>query len=369
MTDDAGQQGPAGVAPLDEPSLYPRLDPTNLRDRLRTFPSQCRKAWDEATSFRLPLDYSQANRVVVMGMGGSAIGGDLLADLVSLEDSPPITVSRDYRVPSHVDERTLILACSHSGETEETLSGFRQALARGAKIVAVTGGGTLAAEAQANKVPVFRVPYVGEPRSALGYSFIVPTVLLMSLGLVSDKSSSFMEAAVVLDGLVPELDEGSPYEGNLAKRMASELLGRLVVIYGAGVFGSVARRWKTQLNENAKIWAFFDHLPEAHHNSVVGYPLPSSVNALAFAILLRPAQLHPRTVLRYEITSDLLAKESISQRTIEGRGDSLLSQVLSTILLGDYISYYLALLQGVDPSPVSVIDYVKERLAATENRG
>jgi glucose/mannose-6-phosphate isomerase len=136
-----------------------------------------------------------------------------------------------------------------------------------------------------------------------------------------------------------------------------------MVIYGAGIFGSVARRWKTQFNENSKAWAFFELLPEAHHNSVVGYALPDEVKGRAFVILLRPGYLHTRTHLRYDVTRELLERESIPHQVLEGRGESALSNMLSAILLGDYVSYYLALLQGVDPSPVPVIDYIKGRLA------
>ena len=363
MPDELVPEGPAPTKFLDDPSFYSELDSTNLRHRLRDFPDQCRIAWDEAQAFSLPPSYARAHRVVVTGMGGSAIGGDLLADLASLEDSPPIAVSRDYRIPRYVDENTLVLACSYSGETEETLSGFRQAVSQGAKVVAVTGGGTLAAEAREHDIPVFRITYKGEPRSALGYSFIVPTVLLMKLGLMSDKVRDFDEAMLVLDDLVPKLAEEYPSPGNAAKAMAAELLGKLIVIYSAGIFHGVARRWKTQFNENSKVWSAFESLPEAHHNSVVGYSLPAGVKDRTFAILLMPGHLHHRTRLRYEITYSLLEREAIPWRALKGRGESALSQMLSTILLGDYISYYLALLQRVDPSPVSVIDYIKGRLA------
>ena len=277
MVDEGAPEGPAGTKALDDLSLYARIDPTDLRHRLRAFPRQCRQAWDEALAFKLPRDYARIEQVVVAGMGGSAIGGDLLADLASLEDSPPLIVSRNYEIPHYVNENTLVLTCSYSGDTEETLSVFRQALSRGAKIVAVTGGGTLATEARDHDVPLFTVGYEGEPRSALGYSFIVPTVLLMKLGLISNKTLDFQEAIEVLDRLARELAEESPSQGNPAKEMALVLLNRLIVTYGAGIFSAVARRWKTQFNENSKVWAFFELLPEAHHNSVVGYSLPAEV--------------------------------------------------------------------------------------------
>ena len=356
--------GPAQTKALDDLSLYPSTDPTGLRHRLRTFHLQCLEAWTEANAFELPCRGAGIKRVVVAGMGGSAIGGDLLVDLASLEDSPPITVSRDYQIPHYVDNDTLVLVCSYSGDTEESLSSLRQAVSRGAMVICVTRGGALGSEARRQNVPLFTVGYEGEPRSALGYSFIVPMVLLVKLGLISNKTRDFEETVGVLEGLAGELAEETPLAENPAKELAGALLNRLVVVYGAGIFCGAARRWKTQFNENSKVWAFFELLPEAHHNSVIGYGLPSQVKRQAFGILLRPGFLHPRTCLRYQVSRELLEKESIPQRTVEGRGESALSQMLSVTILGDYTSYYLALLQGVDPSPVPAIDFIKERLAS-----
>ena len=347
---------------LDNIELYSTLDPSNLRQRLRTFPLQCQTAWDEAEAMKLPREYGQVKRVVVAGMGGSAIGGDLLADLVSLEKSVPIAVYRDYDIPSYVDETTLILACSYSGNTEETLSAFQQATKRGAKVVAITSGGMLGAQARDIGLPVFTVSYPGEPRSALGYSLIVPMVVLMKLGLLASKERDIEEAVELLTGLVPGLAEECPTNTNPAKALAKELQGRLIVVYGSGIFSGVARRWKSQFNENSKAWAFFELLPEAHHNSVVGYSMPQELRDKAFVLLLKPSHLHPRTSDRYRVTKELLTREGIAHRQIEGWGSSPLSQMLSVVLLGDYVSYYLALLQGVDPSPVATLDFIKSRM-------
>lgn len=349
---------------LDDLSIYPKLDPSELRHRLRGFPSQCREAWDKAHAFDLPKTYEKVTKVVIAGMGGSAIGGDLLADLASTDTSVPVIVSRDYRLPSYTDENTLVLVCSYSGNTQETLSSFQHALSLGAKIVAITGGGELASTAKAHGVPTFSIDYLGEPRSALGYSALVPTVMLMNLGLMVDKTLEYEEAIHILDALVVEFAEDSQTPKNTAKDLATQLLNRLIVVYGAGIFSGVARRWKTQFNENSKVWAFFELLPEAHHNSVVGYPLPTEVTGRSYVVFLRPRFLHPQTHKRYQVTQDLLERESVPTRIVEGRGDSALAQILSTVVLGDYTSYYLALLQQVDPSPTTSIDFVKDRLSS-----
>ncbi len=336
-----------GTGVLDDRSVYPTLDTTGLRNRLRCFPLQCREAWDKAYAFTLPSSFRGVRGVVVAGMGGSAIGGDLLAGLAFLKSSVPISICRDYRLPSYVDEHTLVLACSYSGETEETLAAFRQALKQGAKVAAVTSGGTLAAKAMENRVPVLLVSYEGEPRTALGYGFLVPTVLLMNLGLISDMTRAFREALGVLDALLAAVGEECPASKNPAKSIAQDLLGRLPVIYGAGIFSGVARRWKTQLNENSKVWASFDLLPEANHNSVEGYSLPAHSSQHCHVVLLKPGFLHPRTELRFQVTRELLDMASIPHTTITGRGESALSQILSAVVLGDYVSYYLAILGSV----------------------
>lgn len=348
---------------LDDRSVYPTLDTTCLRDRLRSFPIQCHEAWNQAYAFELPPSFRRVRSVVVAGMGGSAIGGDLLTGLASLEGSVPISVCRDYQLPSYVDKHTLVLACSYSGETEETLAAFRQALGQGAKIVVIASGGTLTEEATKNSIPVLPVGFKGEPRTALGYSFLFPTVLLMNLGLISDKTSQFREALEVLDTLLPEVGEECPSFKNPAKSIAQDLLGRLPVVYGAGIFTAVARRWKTQLNENAKVWASFDFLPEANHNAVEGYSLPAHASQLLHVVLLKPDFLYSRTDLQYQITLELLDNASVPYTTVASRGESPLSQILSTVILGDYVSYYLAILQGIDPSPVRSIEHVKLRLA------
>ena len=350
------------VSILDDKDLYTNLDSTDLRHRLYTFPLQCLRAWEQAQDFKMPREYQVVDRIVVLGMGGSAIGGDLLAGVASLEESPQIEVNRDYDLPSYVAKDTLVLACSYSGDTAETLSGFRRARSKGAKLVVVTRGGILGQEAKEAAIPLFAIDYEGEPRSALGYSFLVPLGILVNLGLLSDKALDVKEAVESLSQLAERLNHRIPTCENPAKGLALELQDKLSVIYGGGFFQGVARRWKTQLNENSKVWALWDVLPEAHHNSVVGYALPGKVKELALVVLLRPEPLHPGLALRYHVTEELLESQGVAYRSIAGEGYTPLSQILTTVLLGDYTSYYLALLQGVDPSPVPPIDFIKDRL-------
>ena len=348
---------------LDDPQTYTELDPSGLGGRIAELPNQCRQAWEAAQSFALPKEYAQVDRVVLLGMGGSAIGGDLLAGLAALETAPPITVVRDYLLPPYVDSRTLVIASSYSGNTEETLLTFERALEQGARVVAITYGGQLARRCRDSDTPAFHVDYQGEPRSALGYSFIAPLALLCNLGLLSPQARALNEALGLLEHEGVLYGMATPVEENPAKTLAQKLHGRLIVVYGTGILTAVARRWTTQFNENAKAWAFYDSLPELNHNTVVGYQHPRVVTEGTFIVLLQPSILHPRTGLRYQITAQILEEAGIPHHIIAAEGHSPLAQVLSTLSLGDYTSYYLAFLNGVDPSPVPIIDRLKQRLA------
>lgn len=348
---------------LDDLSIYQRLDPAGSRHHLRKLPEQCREAWAEALAFHLPDGLGHVDQVVVAGMGGSGIGGDLLRSLADTESTVPVLVQRDYELPAFVDSRTLVIASSYSGNTEEVLACFHQALERKAKLLAMTTGGQLQALAQEKGIPTFLIGYQAPPRAALGYSFIPLMALLQRAGLLLDKRKDVEEMVEVLEELIPRIQETVPEAANPAKNLATRLFGRLSVVYGGGILTEVARRWKTQFNENSKAWAFFEQLPEVHHNAVTGYAFPAEVAQRVFVILLHSTHLHPRVMLRYHITQEMLDQAGIAHHAVEAKGSSPLSQMMSTILLGDYVSFYLALLNEVDPSPVPVIDAVKERLA------
>ncbi len=349
---------------LDQPDTYSRHDPSGMHNRIAGLPDQCWRAWQECMAFHLPTHFQKVKAVAVLGMGGSAIGGDLVAGLASLEDGLPVTVVRSYDIPTWVGPGTLAIVCSYSGDTEETLSMYRQARKRGACVVAATRGGTLARLAQEDDTPLFRVEYQGEPRSALGYSFLVPLAILCKLGLLQDKTKDVAEAVQVLREATVAWSFKVPASLNLAKTVAGAMNGRLPVIYGAGFLAGAARRWKTQLNENSKVWAFWEELSELNHNAIEGYTLPKETNEQAFVVLLYSPMLHPRVSLRYAATEELLGRSGVSYRRLEGIGQSPLAHLLNTIMLGDYVSYYLAMLNQVDPALSPAIDLLKGRLAA-----
>ena len=354
------------VIDLDDPQVYRKFDPSNMLERIGELPLQCRQAWGSALDFPLPSDYSTVDKVVILGMGGSAIGGDLVSALALEEGALPVLVHRDYGLPPSVDDRTMVIASSYSGNTEETILSFAQALKTPAKKLVITTGGRLKTMAEENGVPAFTYHYVAQPRAAFGYSFFSILGLFHKLGLLTFNSEDTEEAINLLQELSPKLNCGVPLSANLAKQLATRLPGRLVIIYGAGILSKVALRWKTQFNENSKTWAFSECFPELDHNAVVGYRFPRWLAKQVFVVLLRSPLLHPRTQMRYQVTADILTESGIEFEFIEAEGESRLSQIMSAVILGDYVSYYLAILNQVDPSPVEVIERLKERLGKIE---
>lgn len=348
---------------LDDPEIYRKNDPEGMLARIKELPWQCRQAYREALDFEIPLDYRDVDKIVIIGMGGSAIGGDLVRTLVRSEAKIPVIIHRDYGLPAFVDECTLLIASSYSGNTEETLSAFEPALKNDVKKLAMTTGGKLGEIAESNNIPVFKIEYKAQPRAALGFSFVPVLGILQGLGFIADKSADVTETVQVLEEISSRLDEKSPLAANPAKQLAGHLYGRLPVIYGADIAAEVAHRWKTQINENSKGWAFYEVFPELNHNATVGFPFPPEVVEKIRVVLLRSPLFNDRVKLRYEVTCELLKRAGVEYEYVDGEGKSALAQMMSLVMMGDFTSYYMAILNRVDPSPVEVINYLKGRLA------
>jgi glucose/mannose-6-phosphate isomerase len=254
-----------------------------------------------------------------------------------------------------------VIASSYSGNTEETLSAFEDARKRGAKVLALTTGGTLATQARAANYPVVTFSYKARPRATLGYSLGLVLGSLTRLGLVRDLSGDLDSAVADLAKLEERVHEGA--RTNDAKKLAIELYGRIVFAYGAGVMGVMARRVKGQWNENAKNWSAYDVMSELNHNAVVGFPNPQIARDAITVLMLRSDRDNPRHKIRFDVTRELLDRASIAHKSLQFSGQNMLSEVLQMTLFTDYVSFYVALLNGADPSPNTAIDYLKERLA------
>jgi glucose/mannose-6-phosphate isomerase len=336
-------------------------DPDDMLSRIKDLPKQVRDAWTIASKATIAPTYSDVRNIVVAGMGGSAIGGDLAAAILADELKVPMTVHRDYGLPAYVGRDSLVIVSSYSGNTEETLSSFEEARKRGAKVLALTTGGKIAELARASNYPVVTFSYKAQPRAALGYSLGLVLGVLTKLGFARDLSDDIESALSDLAKLEERVHEGA--RTNDAKKMALELQGRIPFAYGAGVMGVMARRVKGQWNENAKNWSAFDVMSELNHNAVVGFEHPPIAKEALTVLLLRSDRDNPRHKLRFEVTRELLDRARIPHKTLQFAGRNMLSEVLQMVYFTDYVSFYIALLNGADPSPVKSIDYLKDRLA------
>ena len=349
---------------LDALEVYGRADPDGMLSHILGFPQQLTDAWETVADLRLPEDCRNPRAVLLLGMGGSAIGGDLAKDLISTECSMCLLVHRDYHLPAWVDRDTLVIASSYSGNTEETLSGAAAALDRGAPVVGISSGGRLTELLRTAGRPVVTVKYRSQPRAALGHSLIPVLGILRSAGLTADPSASIAAAREKLTQIVERNRPEVPTASNQAKQYAHSLFDRITVVYGAGLLANVARRWKCQINENSKAWAFFEQFPELNHNAVLGYRFPTATDRLHVLLLDSPL-IGERIRRCYQVTQRILDRAGIPYTVVAAGAEEPdpLTQMLSTVLLGDFVSYYLALLYGVDPTPIDPIYFLKAELA------
>jgi glucose/mannose-6-phosphate isomerase len=299
--------------------------------------------------------------LVVCGMGGSAIGGDLAAAALGDRATRPITTIRGYALESWTAPDCLVLCTSYSGATEEALACFEAAGAAGAGRVALTTGGQLAEAARAESVPVIGVPAGMQPRAAVLYMLVATLECAALCGAAPGVHAEIDTATALLERLVEEWGPDAP-EDSEAKALARRLQGTIPVVHGAGPTSAPARRWKTQLNENAAAAAFWSELPEANHNEICGWPRGRDLAPLSAVFLEDPDQ-HPRIHRRIALTAAEVERAGAPVTRVEARGESRLERVLSLVLLGDLASVYLAVLDGVDPTPVEPLDRFKAALA------
>jgi glucose/mannose-6-phosphate isomerase len=342
-----------------------RVDRSGMLDFLLDLPEQLQVGERLGQSADLP-SATDVRAIVVTGLGGSSISGDLLRSYVHAECHVPLMVNRHYSLPAFVGPETLVCAVSFSGNTEETLSAFGEARARGAWLLAVTSGGQLAEMADEWRIPCVRVPEGLPPRTTLGYLFTPMLVTLARLGLIADQSAPLAEAIEVLRELGAQYRPGIETFRNLPKALAKDLDGKFPVIYGVQDLSDViAYRWRTQFNENSKMLASHQAFPELNHNEVVGWQGPLAGALEPWVVLLRDSQELGRVALQIDITKAFLQERAAGLTEVWSQGHSRLARLFSLLYTGDFTSYYLALIRGVDPKPVEAIDRLKDRLASS----
>jgi len=339
-----------------------KLDSQNMLGEMNSLPEQLLTAWQEAEAFPLG-DFSPVRQVIVAGMGGSAIGADLLKAYIAPLSTVSIDVHRDYGLPAWAEgPETLVIISSHSGNTEETLSAMGAALERGCNLLAISTGGKISELAKENGTDLWIFQHKGQPRAAVGYSFCLLLNVFTRLGFIMDPTEELNDAVAEMKKQRELFSIEIPDHHNPAKRLAGQLVDRWVSVFGADLLAPAARRWKGQISEIAKAWGQYEDLPEADHNTLAGVVNPESVLVKTMALFLQADSNHPRNQRRIELTKKNFMVEGISTDLIQAVGKSRLAQMWSIIQFGDYTAYFLAMAYGVDPTPVAVIENLKREL-------
>lgn len=340
------------------------LDPQDMLGAVRELPSQIASGWERARRIALPATHRRPSGVVIAGMGGSAIAGDLVAAIAARRLPVPLVVVRDFALPAWVGPDTLFIGSSFSGDTEETLAAWDDAGARGARRVAIASGGALLDRARADGAPLVPLPSRGQPRAALGHSLTRVLGVLWAADLVDDPGPSLATAATLMRALVASAGEGSDPAVS-PSALATRLVDRFPVLWATEDMAPVARRWRGQFNENAKTFAVDGSLPEVGHNTIEGLAAPAAVERL-HVVLLSGASADARLERRLEATAQVLADRGIAHTAVRAPGGGRLAEALWLVQFGDLASVYLAYRYGVDPSSIRTIERFKADLAARQ---
>jgi glucose/mannose-6-phosphate isomerase len=352
------------IVNLDDLDRFRQLDTLNMLGEIDNLPDQLGYAYQLGLKHELPA-WKDFRQVVIAGMGGSAIGADLLASYCAPLAPIPVSVHRDYGLPVYArGDETLVICSSHSGNTEETLEAFEAARKAGCRVVVVCTGGELAKRAKANGIPVWSFDHSGQPRAAVGFSFGLLLAMFQRLGFLPDQKDTIDGTIAAMKRTQQHLKADIPAVKNPAKRYAGQLMGRWVTIMGSGLLSVVARRWKGQMNEVAKAGANFEFLPEADHNTLAGTMNPQeTLNAHTMTLFLCAPSDHPRNRLRSDLTRKAFMLEGMNTDFVEARGNTPLAHMWTMILFGDYMAYYLAMGYGVDPTPIQALVDFKQAMA------
>ena len=339
-----------------------KVDASGMYDLIKNFPEQSKEAIDIAKGTNLRLSLGKIRNIVVTGLGGSAIGGDILRSYSAGQARVPIMVNRSYILPGFVDKNTLVVVSSYSGGTEETISAYAMARKKGAQILAITSGGKIGEAAIKARHNLIKIPGGLPPRAALGYSFFAMLAAFQKVGILKPKPGELRETMELLRSLSAEYSncENNPVPLRLAERM----INTLPIVYASTErFDAVNLRWRGQMSENAKTVAYGNLFPEMNHNEIVGYCTLKDLLSRFFVIFLRDEDDHPRVKTRFDLVKEIIRPYCSDIAEMNSQGKSLLARMFSLIHFGDWLSFYLAVKKGVDPTPVINIDLLKKKLS------
>ena len=342
--------------------LIRRYAPKGMRNLILNFPIQAEEAVAIGNGAKIKLNTTKIQNIVITGLGGSAIGGDLLRAYLADKCDVPVIVNRHYYFPEYVGKNSLVIVSSYSGNTEETVSAYKDAVKRKAMIFCITSGGEVEKIAKKHKHPYVKIPGGLPPRAALGYSFFPTLIALSKLGFIKDQKKGINETLALLSAMSVKYANHNASD-NRALNLAKTLHGKLPLIYsGADKLDTVNTRWRGQISENAKTLAFGHVFPELNHNEIVGWEVLTDIMKKIHVVILRDSEDYKRIKLRMDISKGIIGGLADGITEVFTEGKSLLARTFSLLYLADWLSFYLAMLNGVDPSPVKKIDFLKDEL-------
>jgi glucose/mannose-6-phosphate isomerase len=347
------------------------IDSQNMHHVIKNFPEQIKEAIEIGKDAKIYSKSYKPDSIIILGMGGSAIGGDLLSSFI--QSSPEtnvvsIKVNRNYNINQIIGDSALVIASSYSGNTEETISAFESARKQTNNLLCISSGGNLFSLAEKYNLPIIKIPSGYQPRCALAYSFFPLLYILIRLNLFSINTEKKIEKAI--EETIEKISQLSdiysvPDENNIAFSTAKKIANSIPIIYSSTErLDSVNLRWRDQINENAKNLCYGSLLPEMNHNEINSFSHPQDLIQRLSIIYLKDKDDHPRISDRFDALSDIMEGKVNIQLSFSGNGEYFLTRMFELVYLGDWISYYLAIENKIDPTPIPVINYLKERLSS-----
>ena len=352
---------------LDDRKRIIRLDRSGVAGSIESLGLQFRQAWDEATKIVIPKSYRKIDTILINGMGGSSLGGHIIEALYGDRLKVPIKVINSYTLPGFVNSRTLYIISSYSGTTEEPIGTFQDARKRGAKILLISTGGTVAQYAKRYRIPayIFSPEFnpSNQPRMGLGYSIAGQLAMLKKTGHLKVSNNEMKKVIDGVVGLHRKFGLKIPFRNNEAKKIAQRLYGKIPVIVGAGHLMQNAHVMANQINENSKVFSMYFVIPELNHHLMEGMRFPVTNKKQLHFLCIESSKYFKKVQKRFMITKKVLLKNSISHSTYTAAGATKLHQVFELLVFGSYVNFYMSMLYGIDPAPIPYVNYFKKQLA------
>jgi len=350
---------------LDSRDQIKKLDQSNLLSSAEALPDQIQDAWDQTKDLIIPSEYQNIKNIVVSGMGGSALGSHLIKGLYKAELKIPFEVVSHYNLPGYVNSDTLVLLSSYSGTTEETLSASCEALERGAKIMVITSGGSLAQLASTNHWPLYLIKPTfnpsAQPRMAIGYAIAGQLAMFAKAGIIPDQTNLLTQTSQNLQKMIPGLSPENQHSP--AKMLAYAAFDKHVIFVAAEHLIGAAHVTNNQFNENAKSLTSEWHLPEFNHHYLEALSFPKHAKETTIFFLYNSSLYHERVQKRVLITKEIIEQQGYEVQLIQATAPTKLEQIFEIIQLGEFVSCYLAILYGIDPSPIPSVDSFKSQMS------